>query len=334
MRAALLILISAFLVGASPVNAQSQFIKYKKYLIPISVDKTVNLYYIDDVDDSRQSGINADPNGVQELPIVVGWKNAGHYNLVGVGASGPNGVSYNTSFTQNLLSLMGESTPVYTGTALRDSIIEKALSLGSPGSRVVIAIGGPREIILDALQHADSIGTPINNLIGVVGIQACRNGTSVTNCPNPSVGPAIQSAIGQENYHIVVDDGSPAPGRQPPSFRWFYSPTLGHVGNRNSWYQTHYHQSVIGRYFRDNVSNGYKLDEQNMVLNGCTEYNISAACGNKNPLSRVPSGLRRTLRAADFTALAYVIWGDDIWSSEFETRMYSELETGLATLPK
>lgn len=314
--------------------AQTQFVKYKKYLIPINVDKAVNLYYIDDVDDSRQSGVDADPNGVHELPIVVGWKNVGYYNLVGVGADGKNGESYNTSFTQSLLTLMGESTPVYTGTTLRDSLIDKALSLGSSNNRLVIAVGGPREVILDAIQHANSIGTPINNLIRVVGIQACLSGRPPprvdppTNCPDYTVDPAIKSAIGQDNYHIIVD------GYQPPSFRWFYRPTLTHVGNRNSWYKTHYHQSKIGRYFRDNASNGYKLDEQNIVLNGCTEYAILAACDNKKPLSTVPSSLRRTFRVADFTALAYVIWGEDIWSNEFETRMYSELEAGLATLPK
>jgi len=330
------ILMCVFYVSGA--HAQSKFIQYKKYLIPINVDKTVNLYYIDDVDDSRQNGIGADPNGVQELPIVVGWNNVGHYNLVGVGADGPNGVSYNTSFTQSLLTLMGESTPVYTGSTLRDSLIEKALSLGSGSNRLVIAVGGPREVILDAIQHANSIGTPINNLIRVVGIQACGT-TPVTNCPNTSVGPAIKSAVGQENYHIIVD------GSQAPSFRWFYNPTLTHVGNRNSWYQTHYHQSVIGRYFRDNVSNGYKLDEQNVVLNGITEYGADGleyvngvyypeCANNKCPLGQVPSSLRRTFRIADFTALAYVIWGEDIWSNEFETQMYSELEAGLATLPK
>lgn len=334
MMKKVILIVGIFLLHFSNVEAQTQFIKYKKYLIPVNVDRTINLYYIDDVDDSRQANTDADPNGVQELPIVIGWKNIGLYNLVGVGADGNPDDYFNTSFTQYLLSLMDDNTPVYTGTELRDSIINKALEFGSLSNRLVIAIGGPREVVLDAIEHANSIGTPINNLIRVVGIQACLNGPPPpntdppTNCKDYTVGPAIRAALGSDNYHIIVD------GRSAPSFRWFYSPTLAHVGNRNSWYQIHYHQSVIGRYFRDNSVNGYRLDRQNMVLNGCTEYGIELACGNKNSLSTVPSSKRRVFRAADFTALAYAVWGNEIWSTEFQTRMYSELEAGLNTLPK
>ncbi len=57
----------------------------------------------------------------------------------------------------------------------------------------------------------------------------------------------------------------------------FYNPTLTHVGNRNSWYQTHSHQSLVGKYIRDNVSKNRKLDEQDTIFNGCTEYGINAA---------------------------------------------------------
>jgi len=305
-----LVLVNVLFIVASlatSVGAQTKFVEYKKYLIPINIDKTPNVYYIDDVDDSRQTTIDADPNGVQELPIVVGWKNLGHYNLVGVGADGKDGVSFDASFTQKLLGFMQESTPVFTGRALRDSIIEKALALGSPSNRLVIAIGGPREIVLEAIVRSNSIGTPIQDLIRVIGIQACRS-TPITNCPNPSVGRAIRAAVGTANYHIIVDSTT-----QAPSFRWFYlaNSFFPHVGNRNAWYRTHFHQSKVGRYFRDSVSNGTTLDEE---------------------VRSITNGL--PMKIADFTALAYLIWGEDIWSTEFETRMYTELEAGLATLPK
>lgn len=332
-----------FVFLQSTASAQTQFIPYKKYLIPVS--KTTNLFYIDDVDDSRQSGINADPNGVQELPIVVGWKNLGHYNLVGIGAEDSGGVdgnSYNTAFIQSLLTLMGDDTPVTTDGDLRDAIIDRALALGSSGNRLVIAIGGPREIILDAINYAaNTLQTPINDRIRVVGIQACLSGPPAsgnppTNCPDYTVGPAIESAVGQENYHIIIDG---TPSSAPPSFRWFYTPNAPHISNLNSWYQTHYHQTAVGQYFRDNVSNGYKLDEQNIVLNAITELNFTNSfnppcANNKCPISQVlPLSNRHIFRGADFTSVAYSIWGGDIWSTEFETRMYTEIEAGLATLP-
>lgn len=301
----LALLLAAF---SNQIGAETKFIKYKNYLIPVNSDKSINVYYIDDVDDSRQDGIDADPNGVLELPILIGWKKIGYYNLVGIGADGSDGFSFNTSFTQNLLSQMGETgINVLTGEALRDSIISKALALGSPNNRLVVAIGGPREIVLEAIQHANSAGTPIDRLIRVVGIQPCKQNDPVTNCKNPSVGPLIQSAIGQENYYVIPDSTT-----QAPTFRWFYlSTAFSHVGNRDSWYKEHYHQTKVGRFFRDNVSNNSTLEQEVMSING-----------------------GRLLRIADFTALAYIIWGDDIWSDQFKTRMYTEIASGIAMLPK
>lgn len=317
---------------------QTKFIQYKKYLIPISmgcegVSELEHVFYIDDVNDSRQPGVEADPNGVQELPILIGWANMGKYKLVGFGADGNESTTYNTAFVASLVSMAGGNIPVKTGGSLEDEIISQALVFqGCSSRKLQVAVGGPWHVVADAILKAENAGTPIDDLIYFVGI----GGSNVTFSNNRikryegnrTADEYIYHKLGNENVYQI--DGGPS----LPSFRWFFNPELTHVGNRNSWYQTHYHQSVIGRYFRDNVSNGFRLDEQNMVLNGCTEYGIEAACDNKHSLSTVPVQFRRTFRGADFTALAYIIWGDDIWSNEFETRMYSEIEAGLATLHK
>lgn len=186
---------------------------------------------------------------IQEL------KNSSHYDFVRVGADG---VNFNTAFAKNFLGLISETKPAFDGTVLRNSIIKKALSLDEP-----------REITLDAIQYADTIGTPINSLTKVAGIQGCVTGSSVSHYPDSAVASNIRAAIGQANYHIaVLDSDSGTYGWQAPSYKSFYNPTLAHVGNRNSWYRTHSHQSLVGKYIRDNVSKNHELDERGTIFNG------------------------------------------------------------------
>lgn len=309
VRITLLIFMLALVAIVPPVEAQTQFIKFKKFLIPIS--SKPNVYYIDDVGDTRQSTIDCDPNGVQELPIVIGWRDIGYYNLVGVGAAAHNNgtasdkcKALDAGFVQNLLTLMGETDiTVYSdaNNGLRNSIIEKALELGSPSNRMVIAIGGPRNVVQESIDEAATRGTPIKDLIRVIGIQECSE-SNPANCP-VNVDVDTVAAIGSSNHHIV-----PCYTARKPSCRAFYlnSSIFSYVGNRDIWYNDHYVvPTKIGEYIRTSG-----LEEEVKDING-----------------------GRSLKIADFTALAYLIWGDEIWSTEFETRMYDEIADGLKELP-
>ena len=150
---ALLLLALTFTVSTQS-NAQTQFIKYKKYLIPISsgcagISNLPHIFYIDDIGDSR---INAlDPNSVQELPIVLGFAKRNLFNLVGFGtASNPqNQSNIDASFAQGLVNKAEidpqnpEFPPVLQGDALENAIIAEALKFKDcSGRKLQIAVGG------------------------------------------------------------------------------------------------------------------------------------------------------------------------------------------------
>ncbi len=310
-----IIFLTCFFLAFNAYSTPPKFIKYKKYLVPVSAPSIPNVYYIDDIGDTRKSNINCDPNAVQELPIVVGWRNLGYYKLVGVGAAAHDDMTdgdkckkLDAGFAQSLLTIMGETDiTVYSdidadaSDSFRDSIIAKALEFGSPNNRMVIAIGGPRNIVKESIDEAVTRGTPIHDLIRVIGIQECSE-FNPANCP-VNVDTAIEGFVGSNNHHII-----PCSTAGKPSCRAFFlnSSTFSYVGNRDGWYNDNYVVPTnIGKYIRNS--------------------------GLENEVKAINGG--RSMKIADFTALAYLIWGDGIWSTEFETRMYDEISNGLKELP-
>lgn len=163
MRVASLIFILSALVYMPVADAQTQFIKYKKYLIPISVgvdtetcpelsETKINIFYVDDF------GLveHQDPNGYLDLAIVLGLskRHSNSINLVGVGvgvAGKTEGLGYGSvdagsisDAKQMYASAMGVSTndaKIYSGASLTNKIASLA-ACSTGNHRLVLALGG------------------------------------------------------------------------------------------------------------------------------------------------------------------------------------------------
>ncbi len=345
------------------------------YVVPIK-DCDLNellpkVFYIDDVADSLRPDSpfrNLDPNGVQEIPIVIGWRNIGFYDFVAFGNDSDDDINLDTSFTQNLLSLAGESSLIVkTGGDLENEIISQALDLTCSGELLNIVVGGPWNVVEDAIDRSNCIepnsistqfpngvgipnciATPINELIKVIGI----GGTNVESNNQGNRTDArdrIKQILGSNAIEIVPED-----------FIRFLNPdnsfNIDYVAGA-SWYQQVYHPTRIGdfllsqKFDKHNIRINYcdfgsvKNQTQwfcNNLIDGSTGYpqnncDPSLFGGNNGanppfpPNSCIPSQERFSFRGADFTALAYVKWGESTFSMGDE--MYEFIEMGIETLP-
>jgi len=230
VRDALFFLILIFLTGLSSASAQTEFIKYKKYLIPVnstvvdteacpelSTTKT-NIFYLDDFGVPDQ-----DPNGYLDLAIVLGLseKHSDSINLVGVGVgvSGKReGLGYESvkfaSISQAkkmYASAMGVSTnntKVYSGAALTNKIIALA-ACSTPGHKLVLALGGLWHDAYYPLKDSSTRGN-----VYVVGITGSNLGESTVSHPGKGGQTPSESVstTACEAFRLVYGDSNVACG--------------------------------------------------------------------------------------------------------------------------
>lgn len=314
--------------------------------------------YIDDVADSRSDTIEADPNGVQEIPILIGWKKLGFYDLVSIGVDGDDFTQFDTQFVQNLVNLSGDTTTVITGIALENEIISQAHSMNCPNQRLNIVLGGPWNVVEDAIDRAKCI-TPND-----------QDMTPIANCtPNPIENKIKVIGIGGSNVvsdvygnrksardKIVSILGSNAVEITPTQFTRFKKPSNGfinYIDNQPSWYETNFHPTQVGDFIRNQGFDKHNIRKNycdygsvfskrqwfcNNAVNGSSGYPNS--CDSQYfglqsapypPNTCIESNQRYTFAGADFTALAYVKWGASTFTMGAE--MYSHIEAGLDKLP-
>lgn len=336
-------------------------------IIPFSTSSAPKVFFIDDVADSNRSDLpypELDPNGVQELAILIGWKNLGYIDLVGIGVDSDDNKSLDVNFVQNLLSLSGEALVAKTGTDLEIEIIQQANALIGTGEKLSVVVGGPWNVVEDAIDRSNCITpntattpipncspTPIQDLIKVIGI----GGSNVVQTNgNPSNEGNRTDARDSIFSYLAAEDRVQL---EPTQFTRFLNPNNGFINYLagSSWYEDTYHPTKIGDYLLQN-----DFDRQNIRANYCnfgtvnneTQWFCNNAIdgspmwdSNNNcntsvygasqapypPNVCIPSLERYPFRGADFTAIAFVIWGESAFS--MTTEMYTEIENALSTLP-
>ncbi|MGH1486014.1 MAG: hypothetical protein ACRBCI_07300 [Cellvibrionaceae bacterium] len=182
-------------------SAYADFVKYKKYLIPVGKscsgidDLKTNVIYMDDA-----GLVNEDPNGVFDALIVLAWHKQGKYNLLSIGSSTSKSDSAsNQQLMQRLVSDVGMKVPVYRESALVDEVISQANRVFScTGKRLVVSAGGEIHELKNALAKAPDIANKIK-IYSIAG----ANYNSTRN--NPSDYRFVLSKLGNANIVEICD---------------------------------------------------------------------------------------------------------------------------------
>lgn len=264
---------------------------------------------------------NDDPNGVQDLAIVLGWTD--WVDLIAIGSTSWNEGS--AQFLEGIVSEAGSSVPVLTEQALVDTIIDEARATealeGCPDDRLHVAVGGEWFKVAAALTQAPDIA----DRIAVAGI----GGWNIRTAQTPEGIPrdaydTVVAHLGEANI-FRVDDKDEVPEGQP-DFRDAYEVEPGYsVAVLDGFYDTNL-RPLLERIADPSNPSLNISDEASYYISHTRLLNLNQGEGDGTNGSK--------LRIADFLTVAHVIWGDDPTIDIFDKDdVYPEIAAGLATLP-
>lgn len=342
-----------FILSVVSASAQNSFIKYKKYLIPISSCNPFNankngvpsVFYMNDV------GYSSDPDGVFDVPIVVAWHKAGLINLLGIGASNPSNAD--KQLIQNLVNRSVESNfrpPVYSQSEIPDKLIELAQS----ESCLHIAIGGSWEQLVVALEQLENSPAQLSQFISRVSVSAVGStniGTTdeelVRVEPNGSIKPenlelfewyqSVKEAFGLNQKLVRLDRGDF--GQSYPN-DFSNDLNFGALNTRpkrravDDWLDDHFlNVTRVGRYIRDygNSSTNFieRNDDRGVRFLQC-DNRYGSSCPKKRWGDKDDRGTK--VRIADFNSIAYLIWGVSDETVDYDSSMKAKLESAWSHL--
>lgn len=312
------------LIATLPTSFAGDLVKYKTHLTEVcqQVDsKLERVIYIDDVGFWPE-----DPNGAQEIPLILGLDNKVELLAIGTETDGSN-----KSLVETLVSKANRSTPVLTGSDLENFIISEALKMRcSPtGKKLFIAIGGEWSILKKAID-ADSEIAQYISVVGIGGYNIGRDSDGMVIPPiNQNTKHLNYTAIDENqdiNTVVTIQDIKLEGKPKSPNFRSAYkaeSDPYNKAGLDN-WYDTHFKTTDSGAYVDTSTwgtssipghqGDNHTFPEEAAALNG----------------AEVSGGSK--LRIADFFTVAYIAFtNSDIFSKAI---MYPKLQTALARLPR
>ncbi|MEM6995916.1 MAG: hypothetical protein AAF721_35725 [Myxococcota bacterium] len=260
---------------------------------------------------------NDDPNGVQDLAIVLGWRD--QVELLAIGSTSWNAGS--AAFLQGLVEEAGASIPVLTDQVFVDTIISEARAMAvCDGRKLNIAIGGEWFKVMYALQQAPDIA-PLIHVAGLGG-HNIRTDTTPEGIPRDAY-DYIVAQVGEQDIFRIDDQGDAPPG--VPDFRDAYEVEPGYsVADLDAFYDANL-RPLLQR-IPDPQNPAINIaDEASFYISHTRFLNLHQGEGDGTNGSKV--------RIADFLTVAHVIWGDaadfDIFDKD---DVYPEIASGLATL--
>lgn len=243
------------------------------------------LYYMDDL------GVpGEDPNGVQDLSIVLGW--ADRINLLGIGSTSL--IPESEVLINRIVEVSRREVDVYWGDAGPARIIELAHRVRDEctDETLVVSVGGEWFKLLFALRDDPSIVEHIR-VIGIGGSNIRDAGTPEGN--KREAYDEIVSILGAERIQVIGD--------QPdiPNFRQVYEVT----GT--------YSVAVIDAFYDANFGPflGQVTDPDGRRLNDEGDYYIERVRSLNFGQGEGDERRGAKVRIADFLTIALVLWGDD-----------------------
>ncbi len=261
---------------------------------------------------------NDDPNGVQDLAIVLGW--ADRIDLLAVGSTSWNAGS--ADFLRGIVAEAGSDVPVLTEAVLVDTIIEQARAMERcPDAKLHVAVGGEWFKVAAALTQAPDIAPRI--ALAAIGGWNIRTAQTPEGIPRDAY-DTIVSHLGEGNIFRVDDKDEVGPGE--PDFRDAYEVEPG------------YSVATLDAFYDDNLGPLLQriTDPSNPALNITEESSFYVSHTRLLNLNQGEGdGVNGSkLRIADFLTVAHVIWLDDPTFDIFDKdQVYPEIAAGLSTLP-
>lgn len=260
---------------------------------------------------------NDDPNGVQDLAIVLGW--ADEVDLLAIGSTSWNEGS--AAFLEQIVSEAGSTIPVLTEEPFIVRLIEEARSMAvCDTARLHVAIGGEWFKLQKALERAPDIA-PYIRVAGIAGWNI-RPDATPEGVPREAY-DAIVAAIGEDAIFRIDDKNDGAP--ELPDFRDAYEVEPGYsVADLDAFYDTNL-RPLLSR-IPDPSNPALNISEESSFYISHTRLlNLGQGEGDGQNGSK--------LRIADFLTIAYIAWGEDPSVDIFDKdHMYPRIAAGLATL--
>lgn len=261
---------------------------------------------------------NDDPNGVQDLAIVLGWEE--RVELIAIGSTSWNPGS--AAFLQSIVDEAGSTVPVLTEDAFINTIIAEARAMEvCDGKQLNVAIGGEWFKLATALQTAPDIA-PWLHVAGIAGWNI-RTASTPEGIPRDAY-DTIVAHVGEQNIFRIDDKNDRAP--HLPDFRDAYEVEPGYsVADLDGFYDNHLRPLL--QQIPDPSDGALTIsDESSFYISHTRLLNHGQGEGDGVNASK--------LRIADFLTLAHVIWRDDPTFDIFDKdQVYPEIAAGLATLP-
>lgn len=344
-------IVLVLMVYSSQIHAQSQFVKFKKFLIPFGnscnpfdAHKTgvPTIFYMNDIGLASNPG--SDPDGVFDLPIIMAWHKEGRINLVGVGSS-------NDSVADDDLieTLMEESVEQQHRVAVtsKDDIPDKLISLSQTENCLHIAIGGPWEQLSATISQLEGDGDPdsLNRFVSNVSVSAIGGfNIGVIDNESPIHNPAyfdwyikVRDTFGLDDKLVRLDlaeFSQSYPNQNSTDLNLSVLNTRSLRIARDDWFDTHFLDSTqVGRFIKN-----YGTPSTNFIERNDTRGTRFLHCNNTSG----PACLQKywgdvdqkgmKMRIADFNSVAYLIWGVDPNVIDFSSSMEQKLESAWDSL--
>jgi len=264
---------------------------------------------------------NDDPNGVQDLAIVLGW--ADQIDLIAIGSTSWNDGS--AEFLQSIVDEAGSDVPVLTEQTLIDTIIDEARATealeGCPDDKLHVAIGGEWFKLATALTQAPDIADRI--ALAAIGGWNIRIAQTPEGIPRDAH-DTIVAHLGEANIFRIDDKDEVGPGE--PDFRDAYEVEPGYsVADLDAFYDDNLRPLLVR--IPDPSNPALNITEESSYYISHTRLlNLNQGEGDGSNGSK--------LRIADFLTVAHVIWGPEDGFDIFDKDdVYPQIAAGLASLP-
>jgi len=251
---------------------------------------------------------NSDPNGVQDLAIVLGWSNK--INLVALGVTRNDDASF--FLVRDIVNQSGVQVDIFNKQFLVNKIISTARDVKDcTNTKLTVSIGGEWHKLATALRQAPDIADHIR-AIGIGGPNVANVYDSEGN--KRAAYNYIVSAIGGSN--VVRIDDKPA----VPNLRMAYEARGSYTVNYlDQFYNDNIRPALSG--IRDNANISI-TDSNQYYITHTRLLNLGQGEGDGRNGSK--------LRIADFLTVAEVIWGGQANFNIFnKDDVYPEIALGL-----